>query len=189
MIFCVFSLDPFCFILFPYKCTWESMLLVSNESCQLLNDGDVVLLFFPTGFSSSQFFRIFFFSVCVCCGPPRVAYSSATLSINVFSLTIYRSCALVMKGDVLGNHYVMMQLRRIIWSRCTVSNIYIKLPCYKPLFSLSLFLSQQQTGSQLVCAIYTEQQRNIAKGSSLGVLIWSTGPTAVLACTTFTYAV
>lgn len=140
-------------------------------------------------FHFTIFSDLFFFSVCVWLRPPpRCAYSSATLSINVFSLTIYRSCALVMKGDVLGNHYVMMQLRRIIWSRCTVSNIYIKLPCYKLLFSLSLslFLSQQQTGSQLVCAIYTEQTRNIAKESSLGVPTYSTGPTAVLA-STFTY--
>jgi hypothetical protein len=35
----------------------------------------------------------------------------------MFSLWLYRSCALVLKGDVLGNHYVMMQLRRIIRGR------------------------------------------------------------------------
>jgi hypothetical protein len=109
------------------------------------------LLVFPL----HNFFGSFFlFGLCLAVAPPHCAYSSATLSINVFSLTIYRSCALVMKGDVLGNHYVMMQLRRIIWSRCTVSNIYIKLPCYKPLFSLSLSLSFTTTNGESTCVRY-----------------------------------
>jgi hypothetical protein len=114
-------------------------------------------------FHFTIFSDLFFFSVCVWLWPPppRCAYSSATLSINVFSLTIYRSCALVMKGDVLGNHYVMMQLRRIIWSRCTVSNIYIKLPCYKPLFSLSLsFFHNNKRGVNL-CALHIQSRRAI----------------------------
>lgn len=74
--------------------------------------------FFSSALSNFWFFFFFFFFLFsfgfVCSGDPCATVWD---SRSMFSLWLYRSCALVLKGDVLGNHYVMMQLRRIIRGR------------------------------------------------------------------------